>query len=74
MRQEVSWHHHSSPDGELISTNSSPDGDMASSNTSSRPVGDAGSSSSPPLLQDTPTDPQAAAREGKLSIRLAALS
>jgi len=37
---------------------------MASSN--SRPDGDSVSSSSPPLLQDTPTDIQAAAREGKL--------
>jgi len=79
----VSWHHPSPPDGDLASSNSSPNGDMASSNSRpngdpgsshSRPDGDPWTSNSPPLLRDTPTDPQAATREGKLSTRLAALS
>jgi len=79
----VSWHHPSPPDGDLASSNSSPNGDMASSNSRpngdpgsshSRPDGDPWTSNSPPLLRDTPTDPQAATREGILSTRLAALS
>jgi len=60
------------PHGDMASSNSQPDGDSGSSN--SRPDGDSGSSNRLPLLQDTPSNPQAAAREGNMSIRLAALS